>query len=120
MPHLITLPSFTDSRGDLTVIEKSLPFEIKRVYYIYNATDLRGGHRHKLTQQALICVSGICEVFVHDGHGQQTFLLDRPDKCLIVDPQDWHTMKNDSKQAVLLVLASEYFDKEDYIHEPYH
>ncbi len=119
MPHIITLPSFTDSRGDLTVIEKSLPFNIKRVYYIYNANDLRGGHRHKLTQQALICVAGVCSVFVDDGYRQQTFLLDRPDKCLIVDPQDWHTMKNDSKQTVLLVLASEYFDKEDYIYEAY-
>lgn len=120
MPNIITLPSFTDSRGDLTVIERSLPFEIKRIYYIYNATDVRGGHRHKATHQALICVSGACEVFVHDGRHQQKVFLDSPDKCLVIDPQDWHTMKNDSKQAVLLVLASEYFDREDYIYEPYH
>lgn len=120
MPHVIKLPSFSDSRGDLTVLEKCLPFEIKRVYYIYNATDIRGGHRHKLTQQALISVSGVCDVFVDDGNKQQNFLLDRPDKCLIIDPQDWHTMKNDSKQSILLVLASENFDKEDYIHESYY
>ena len=120
MPYILILPTFTDHRGDLTVIEKSLPFEVKRVYYIYNASDLRGGHRHKLTQQALVCLSGVCEVLTNDGHEQKTFLLDKPDKCLIVDPKDWHTMKNDSKRAVLLVLASEYFDKEDYIYESYH
>jgi len=62
----------------------------------------------------------VCEVFVNDGHEQQTFLLDRPDKCLIVDPQDWHTMKSDTEHAILLVLASEYFDKDDYIDEPYY
>jgi dTDP-4-dehydrorhamnose 3,5-epimerase-like enzyme len=119
MPQVIILPTFTDNRGDLTVIEKSLPFEIKRLFYIYNGIELRGGHRHKFTQQALICVSGICEIFVDCGDTQQFFLLDSPDKCLIVDPKDWHTMKNYSKETVLLVLASENFDKEDYIYEPY-
>jgi dTDP-4-dehydrorhamnose 3,5-epimerase-like enzyme len=119
MAHIIDLPTFGDERGELTIIEKALPFEIKRVYYIYNVSSKRGGHRHKKTIQALVSLGGSCEVYVNDGETKQTFLLDTPNKCLILDPKDWHTMDSFSKGSTLLVLSSDYHDKNDYIVEEY-
>lgn len=119
MAWIIKLPTITDSRGNLTVIEKVLPFEIKRVYYIYNIKGKRGGHRHKKTVQALICISGSCEVYVNNGKEEKIFLLDKPDDCLILEPEDWHTIDNFSEDTILLLLASEYYDKKDYIYEEY-
>ena len=119
MAYLINLETFTDKRGSLTVLDKELPFIIKRVYYIYNATTLRAGHRHKKTIQALICISGSCEVFINDGKIKNKYILDNSAKCLIVEPKDWHTMDKFSKNAILLVLASEHYDVNDYIDEKY-
>lgn len=120
MGKILDLKTITDSRGSLSVIEKILPFEIKRLYYIYNCNDeVRGGHRHRKTVQALICVSGSCEVYWTNGKIEETVLLDRPGKCLIVYPEDWHTMSKFTPDAVLLVLASEYFNADDYIDEGY-
>jgi dTDP-4-dehydrorhamnose 3,5-epimerase-like enzyme len=119
MAHIIELPTFEDDRGNLTVVEKNLPFEIKRFYYIYDVTSKRGGHRHKKTIQALICLGGSCEIYVHDGEKEETILLDSPSKCLILDPKDWHTMDNFSKGSTLLVFSSEFYDKDDYIDEEY-
>jgi len=120
MSELIHLPTHKDSRGDLTVIEKSLPFDVQRIYYIYNSTIQRGGHRHKETTQALICVSGSVDVYVHDGESEETITLNSPSQCLIVNPQVWHTMQNKSRETVLLVLASHHYNQEDYIDEPYY
>ena len=108
-----------DSRGKLVIIDRMLPFDVKRIFYIYNATAKRGGHRHKKTSQALICVSGHCEIYNHDGKREETFLLDFPNKCLILEPQDWHTMDKFSADAVLLVMASTHYDVNDYIDEAY-
>jgi dTDP-4-dehydrorhamnose 3,5-epimerase-like enzyme len=119
MAYLIDLPTFSEERGSLTVIEKVLPFEIKRVYYIYNATQKRGGHRHKKTWQALISVAGSCQIYVNNGREENIYILDKPDKCLVLAPEDWHTMDNFSSDCVLLVLASEYYDPNDYINEVY-
>jgi mannose-6-phosphate isomerase-like protein (cupin superfamily) len=119
MAYLINLPTFKDSRGSLTVVEKLLPFEIKRLYYIYNVTDKRGGHRHKNNVQALICLSGTCKVHINNGIKNGIFVLDKPEKCLIVEAKDWHTMDKFSKGSSLLVLSSEYYDKNDYIVEKY-
>lgn len=119
MAHIITLPTFSDDRGSLSVVEKLLPFEIKRFYYIYDVKDKRGGHRHKKTIQALICLGGSCEIYVNNGEIEETVILDTPSKCLILDPKDWHTMENFSKGSTLLVFSSEYYDKDDYIDEEY-
>jgi len=119
MVKLMDLKTVADPRGTLTVIDKVLPFEIKRVYYIYNVKKERGGHRHKKTIQAFICLNGSCEVFVNDGKKEATYLLDKPDKCLILEPKDWHTIDKFSEGSILLILASEHFDKEDYIGEGY-
>jgi hypothetical protein len=120
MAYLIDLKSFTDKRGNLTVIEKSVPFDIKRIFYIYGVdSSSRGGHRHKKTRQAAICIQGSCHINNHDGAAAATFLLNRPDQCLILEPADWHTMSNFSADAILMILASEYFDQNDYIFDAY-
>ena len=119
MAYIIDLPTFSDERGDLTVVEKILPFDIKRFYYIYNVDGQRGGHRHKKTIQALISLGGSCEIYVHNGEKEELFVLDTPSKCLILDPKDWHTMDKFDKTTTLLVFASEFYDKDDYIDERY-
>ena len=96
-----------------------IPFEIKRVYYIYDAIGKRGGHRHKNTDQALICLNGSCEIYLNNQGEESTVLLDSPEKCLIVHKDDWHTMDQFSKGSILLVLASTKYDVNDYIDEPY-
>lgn len=117
MANVIDLQTISDSRGALTVIEKVLPFKIKRVYYMYDVKALRGEHRHKKTVQALIAVSGECKVNVKNREIDEEYLLDSPSKCLIVNPEDWHCMYEFSTDAVLLVLASEFYDPDDYISE---
>ncbi len=119
MAYIMNLPTFEDEKGKLTVIEKILPFKIKRVYYIYDVKSKRGGHRHKKTIQALIALGGKCEVYVNNGKEKKIFLLDSPTKCLVLEPEDWHTMDNFDENTILLVFASEYYDKNDYIDEEY-
>ncbi|MEK6958760.1 MAG: FdtA/QdtA family cupin domain-containing protein [archaeon] len=119
MAEIIFVKTFADKDGKLTVIDKVLPFEIKRVFYIHDVKGLRGGHRHKKTMMALISVSGSCEIFVNDGSSKKTFLLDSLEKVLLLNPKDWHTMQKFSKGAVLMVLASTHYDKDDYIDEGY-
>src|ERR1035437_3322133 len=112
MAHIIDLKTFTDKRGNLTVIEKVIPFEIKRVFYIYGVDDsVRGGHRHHKTIQAAICIKGSCIISNNDGQKKEDFILDAPNKCLILNSSDWHTMYHFSSDAILMVFASEYFDE---------
>jgi dTDP-4-dehydrorhamnose 3,5-epimerase-like enzyme len=120
MAELIDLKTFTDVRGNLTVIEKVIPFEIKRIFYIYGVDDsVRGGHRHHKTIQAAICIQGSCSIYSDNGKLSSEFVLDSADKCLIIQPEDWHIMFDFTSDAILMVLASEYFDPKDYIYEPY-
>jgi len=118
--HLINLKTFCDQRGNLTVIEKVIPFDIKRIFYIYGVdSSVRGKHRHKRTIQAAICIQGKCTIWNNDGKKKEEFVLDSPDKCLILEPDDWHKMYNFSPDAILMILASKYFDANDYIFEEY-
>ena len=120
MAYTINLKTFTDKRGQLTVIEKIIPFDIKRIFYIYGVDDsVRGGHRHHKTIQAAICIQGHCTIYNTDSRQEDHFVLDMPNKCLILEPRDWHRMYGFSKDAILMVLASEYFDADDYIYETY-
>ncbi|MCB9335179.1 MAG: FdtA/QdtA family cupin domain-containing protein [Flavobacteriales bacterium] len=120
MAHIIDLKTFTDSRGNLTVIEKVIPFDIKRVFYIYGVDDsVRGGHRHHQTIQAAICIQGSCIISNDNNAKKEEFILDAPNKCLILNPEDWHQMHHFTKDAILMVFASEYYDEKDYIFEPY-
>lgn len=122
MARLIELKTNSDPRGHLTVIEKILPFEIKRVFYVYGVGSpetVRGGHRHNKTVQALVSVAGSCVVETDNGEERGSFALDSPSKCLVVEPEDWHIMKGFTRDCVLLVMASEYYDPADYIREGY-
>ncbi len=120
MAKLIDLKTFTDKRGNLTVIEKTIPFAIKRIFYIYGVDDsIRGGHRHKTTIQAAICLQGSCVIYTDNNFEKEEYILNNPSKCLILNPEDWHKMYNFTKDAILMVLTSEYFDQNDYIYEKY-
>lgn len=122
MAHIIDLKSFTDERGSLIALEdRALPFKIKRVFYIYDTKEnvSRGKHRHKATIQAMICLNGSCSVYNNNGNEEETFILDSPNKCLILEQKDWHSMTNFSDSCVIQVLASEYYNPDDYIYEPY-
>ena len=120
MPNLIELNTFHSDAGNLTVFEKIMPGTIKRVFYIYGAGHIpRGGHRHKKTWNALICLHGQCRVYAHDGAEENHYLLEKPTTCLILEPRDWHTMEDFSEDAILLVLSNEYYDLHDYIDAPY-
>src|ERR1035437_86309 len=121
MSKLIDLKTFTDVRGNLTVIEKVIPFDIKRIFYIYGVDNSeRGGHRHHKTIQAAICIQGSCTIHCNNGKSTSDFVLDSPHKCLILQSKDWHVMFNFTADAILMVLASEYFEQKDYIYEAYH
>jgi hypothetical protein len=120
MAQLLNLLTFTDKRGNLTVIEKVIPFSIKRVFYIYGVdTSVRGGHRHKVTRQAAICIQGCCRIYCDDGTKEELYYLDNPSKCLLIESIDWHYMDQFASNAILMVLASTYYDEDDYIFEPY-
>ena len=122
MAQIINLNTFSDYKGNLTVIEKILPFKIKRVFYIYNVPSkniIRGGHKHYRTIEALICLKGRCKILNNDGNKKENFVLDSPEKCLILQPKDCCIMYAFSKEAILLVLASEYYNPNDSIEEEY-
>lgn len=120
--QLITLPKIKDpdGRGNLSVIEKDIiPFEIKRVYYLYDVPSgaERGGHAHKNLQQFLIALSGSFEVLLNDGSNERTVTLNKPDQGILITPGIWRELKNFSSGVVCLVVASEVYSEEDYIRE---
>jgi hypothetical protein len=116
---IVELPSKGDARGVLTVMDGALPFAVMRVFWISGADgQTRGGHRHQKTRQALVAVTGEVSVFMDDGAGKNTVVLDDPGKCLIVEPKDWHTMTFGAG-SVLLVMASHPYERSDYIEARY-
>lgn len=120
MAYIINIPTFSDKRGNLTVLDEAIPFQIKRLFYIYGVDNsARGGHRHHQTTQAAICIQGRCTIINHDGKTLEHIELDEPKKCLILETKDWHIMTNFSPDAILLVLANTNFDASDYIFDPY-
>lgn|SRR5450759_995459 len=118
MAYIVHLHTHTDARGSLTVVDTELPFEIKRVFYIYNSLGLpRGQHKHRKSAEALICINGRCNIQVDNGVTKERFSLENPDVCLVLDPLDWHVISDLSKDSILLVLASEHYDSSDYSRE---
>ena len=108
-----------DSRGSLIAIEsnKDIPFDIKRIYYIFDTKSgvVRGHHAHKTLEQMLICASGSCTIVLDDGENRNEVVLSDPSSGLYVGPNIWHEMKDFSEGAVLLVLASDFYNENDYI-----
>lgn len=116
---VIQLPTFTDSRGSLTVLEGALPFTVLRSYWIFGADgQTRGGHRHVFTRQALVAISGEITIYMNDGSAEETIILSHPSRCLLVEPKDWHTMTF-GRNSVLLVMSSRQYDRSEYVDAPY-
>lgn len=116
--QLIDLPKIFESRGNLTFIEsnRNIPFDIKRVYYLYDVPggSERGGHAHKALHQLIIAMSGSFDVHLDDGVEKKTIHLNRSYFGLYVCPMIWRQIDNFSSGSVCLVLASDYYDEEDY------
>ena len=117
---LIDLPSLGDQRGGLVAIEsnQSIPFEIKRLYYIFNTTNQsRGFHAHIDLKQVAVCVKGSCRFILDNGHVREEVILNSPTQGLYIDALTWREMHDFSEDCVLLVLASEHYDESDYIRD---
>ncbi|HBD25467.1 FdtA/QdtA family cupin domain-containing protein [Flavobacterium sp.] len=117
---IVNIPKIEDPRGNLSVIEKEVvPFEIKRVYYLYDvpAGAERGGHAHKKLQQFLVALSGSFDVILNDGKEEKIVTLNKPFEGLLITNGIWRELKNFSSGAVCLVVASDVFEEADYIRE---
>ncbi len=124
--RIIQLPRLRHPNGSMTVVEnasatteRTLPFDVKRVFYIYDApagAD-RGGHSHFCDNQLLIALTGSFDITIDDGHNQRTITLNSPDRPAFVPCGIWLTVSNFSSGAVCLVLASKKFSEEDYVRD---
>jgi len=110
-----------DDRGSLIALEqkKEIPFDIKRVYYIFGTKEgvRRGFHAHKNLRQVAVCVKGSCKFLLDDGKEKQIVELNLPDVGLFIDRLIWHEMFDFSENCVLMVLADDYYDEGDYIRD---
>ena len=108
-------------KGNITIVEneKTIPFNIKRIYYLYDVPggESRGGHAHKVLKQLIIAAGGSFDVLLDDGNVKRTFSLNRPYQGLLVVPGLWREINNFSSGATCLVLASHEFDENDYIRD---
>lgn len=118
--QLIKIPVVEDLRGNLGFIQNgSLPFDFKRVYYLFDvpSTAFRGGHSHINQQEILIALSGSFEVVLNDGNEKKSFLLNKPNVGLLITTGIWRELQNFSSGSVCLVVAQDVFDEEDYIRD---
>ncbi len=116
--HFIDLPKIHEPRGNLSFIEggRHIPFDIKRVYYIYDVPGgaERGGHAHRKVQQFMIAMSGSFDVVLDDGRHKHRFHLNRSYYGLYLSSMVWREMENFSSGSICMVLASEFYEEEDY------
>lgn len=119
--YIKEFPIFGDETGSLVAIEalKDIPFEIKRVYYVYGtmAHAVRGRHSHKQLEQIIFCPNGACDFILDDGHGKTVVSMDKPNKALYIKGNIWREFTNFSSDCVVMVLASLPYDAGDYIHD---
>ncbi|HWR45841.1 FdtA/QdtA family cupin domain-containing protein [Sporomusa sp.] len=119
--RIIDLPKISDPRGNLTFVEggRHIPFDIKRVYYLYDVPggETRGGHAHRNLQQLIIAMSGSFEVLLDDGYKRKTISLNRSYRGLLIPTMVWRELVDFSSGSVCMVLASEYYDEADYYRE---
>ena len=119
-PRLIELPKITDPRGNLSVIEEfvNIPFKIERTYWLYDVPggEARGGHAYKENQEFIVALSGSFDVVLNDGKEEEVFSLNRSYYGLYVPNGIWREIINFSTNSLALILASEKFEPEDYIH----
>jgi len=118
LEKIIEFKNYSDIRGNLTTIDDVLPFEIKRVYYIFGEVgQKRGFHKHKKTRQVAVCINGSCKIVFSKNGIETKYILDNPNKGLLIEPDDFHWIEDFSINSILLVLASENYDSNDYIYE---
>lgn len=119
--NIIDFKVLGDERGSLIAVEEgyNAPFEIKRVYYIFDTKQgvVRGCHAHKNLKQIAIAVKGSCTFVLDNGKKKEEITLDNPNNGLLIEGVIWREMKDFSKDCVLVVIASEYYDEDDYIRE---
>jgi dTDP-4-dehydrorhamnose 3,5-epimerase-like enzyme len=119
--RLIDLPRITDPRGNLSFIEsaRQIPFDIRRVYYIYDVPggESRGGHAHRQLEQFIVAMSGSFEVMIDNGHERRTISLNRSYFGLYVPRMIWRELLNFSSGSACVVMASAYYDEGDYIRD---
>ena len=117
--RLINMKVFGDERGKLISLEsnKNIPFEIKRVYYIYDTIPdfERGKHAHKNLEQIIIAIDGSCQFVLDDGKTREELWLNRPDVGLYIGKNMWREMRHFSYGCKLMVLANEFYDEKEYI-----
>ncbi|MET4878804.1 FdtA/QdtA family cupin domain-containing protein [Morganella morganii] len=117
--NLIEFKTLGDDRGSLISLEqnKNIPFEIKRIYYIFGTKEnvSRGFHAHKKLKQLAVCVKGSCRFVMDNGTQKEEIILDSPDKGLVIDTMQWHEMHDFSEDCIIIVLASDFYDESDYI-----
>jgi len=119
--YLFSLPQITDTRGSVTFMEgqRHIPFDIKRVYYLYGMQEntQRGAHAHKKLKQVLIALSGRFTVKLDDGKEIKEYTLSHPSEGLYVAPGVWRELQDFSSHAICLALTSELYDEEDYFRD---
>jgi hypothetical protein len=118
--QIISIPKIEERRGNLSVIENdTVPFDIKRVYYLYDVPSgaERGGHAHKNLQQFLVALSGSFDVVLNDGKEEQIITLNKPYEGLLINSGIWRELQNFSSGSVCLVVASEVYIEDDYIRD---
>jgi dTDP-4-dehydrorhamnose 3,5-epimerase-like enzyme len=119
--RILNFPAMGDDRGSLVSLEqnRNIPFEIKRVYYIYDTLPgvERGFHAHRKLQQVVLCLNGSCTFVLDDGAHREEVILNDRTKGLYIDQFIWREMKNFTPGTVLVVLASEYYEESDYIRD---
>ena len=118
---ILNFDVFGDSRGKLISLEgnKNIPFEIKRIFYIYDTSPEkeRGKHAHKETEQIVIAIDGSCQFTLDDGITRETVYLNRPDIGLYIGKKIWNEMSNFLHGCKLMVLASDYYNEDEYIRD---
>lgn len=119
--QLISFPPLGDDRGSLVALEsqQSIPFDIKRVYYIFGTQQgvARGFHAHKQLKQVAVCVTGRCRMVLDDGKHREEVWLDSAAKGILIEDMVWREMHDFSEDCVLLVLASKHYEESDYIRD---
>lgn len=118
--QLIEIPKICDTRGNLSVVEgNTIPFALKRVYYLYDVPggSERGGHSHKEQHELLIALSGSFDVVLKDGNSEKIVTLNKPNLGLLIVAGIWRELQNFSSGSVCLVMASDVFDETDYIRD---
>jgi dTDP-4-dehydrorhamnose 3,5-epimerase-like enzyme len=115
--HLIKIPTYSDSRGKLGVLEDIIDLKINRIFFIYNFKKKRGGHSHKKNKQVLICLKGKVKINIFKDKIKESFELKSQKVGLYLHPQDWHEILPISKNPILISICSKKFDKKDYIYE---